>query len=78
MTAEIKCAKCETPMEEGFILDQSALQKRQSVWVEDDGTETSFWDSGVKTFGKNVYKTKTFRCPKCSYLEFYTTEKIYI
>lgn len=75
---EIVCSDCRIPMTEGFILDKNLVQQQETLWVEGDGKETSFWENGVKTRGKEVYKTKAFRCPNCNYLKIYTTERVYI
>jgi phage FluMu protein Com len=78
MTTEIKCPKCETAMTEGFVLDRGdAGYKMKAVWIEGE-PEQSFWSNGIKTSGKNAFNIETYRCPKCHYLEFYTTEKVYI
>jgi len=75
MTAEVTCAKCETAMTEGFVLDRGHYNaKMTSFWVEGK-PEESFW-SGLKTSGRDAFAIQTFRCPNCNYLEFYTAEKV--
>jgi phage FluMu protein Com len=66
----IKCPKCETIMEMGFLLDHEGHNAAsQPAWVR--GTpERSFW-TGIKMDGKEKLPVLTYRCPKCGYLESY-------
>jgi predicted nucleic-acid-binding Zn-ribbon protein len=77
MATKYVCPKCRTEMKNGFVLDRGDTgSKQQSAWVEGE-PEPSFW-SGLKTSNREVFTVQTFRCPKCNYLEFYTSERIYI
>ena len=57
-------------MEEGVTIDKGHGGERSvSEWLEGP-PERSFW-SGLKTKGKDKFSVKTFRCPRCGYLESY-------
>jgi len=74
MTVEINCPKCKGSMQEGLVFDRGDYNmKLKPVWVE-GAPEKSFW-SGLKTKGKRMFTVRTYRCPQCNYLEFYTAEK---
>jgi predicted nucleic-acid-binding Zn-ribbon protein len=75
MSVEINCAKCQSRMQEGFVIDHGDYQvKMESIWVEGK-PEKSFW-SGLKTKNREMYTVRAFRCPNCHYLEFYTAEEV--
>lgn len=77
MFNEINCPKCQSPMQEGFVLDHGDLNyKMQPVWIE-GAPEESFW-SGLKTKNRQALSVRAFRCPKCGFLEFYTAEEVSI
>ena len=64
------CPKCRTPMEPGLLLDKGHHSSLNiSEWLEGE-PEKSFW-TGLKTKGKERLPVRTFRCPKCGYLESY-------
>ncbi len=70
MTEPPKCAKCQSPMEEGFVLDLGDHDyQRPSKWVSGP-PEKSFW-AGTKTKGKRQRQIRTFRCVGCGFLESY-------
>ncbi|MEW6208442.1 MAG: PF20097 family protein [Acidobacteriota bacterium] len=64
-----RCPKCDTRMEEGFILDKAHGTQLPSQWVGGE-PEKSFW-FGTKTAGKEIIRVRTYRCRKCGYLESY-------
>jgi hypothetical protein len=67
---DANCAKCDGPMEEGFLLDHGHYNKLMTEqWVE-GRPETSFW-MGLKTSGKKVRSVTTTRCTRCGFLESY-------
>lgn len=66
---EPECPKCRTPMEPGFVLDQTYGANAQSAWIR-GVPERSFW-SGVKLKGRERLPIVTHRCPKCWYVESY-------
>jgi hypothetical protein len=71
MTKVLKCLRCSSTMEPGFILDRSSINdmpvKNVSEWVEGTPQE-GFW-TGLKTEVK--LKVATYRCSGCGYLESY-------
>ena len=70
MSEPPKCAKCQSPMEEGFILDLGDQNSRQtSTWISGP-PEPSFW-TGLKMKGKHRREIRTFRCVRCGFLESY-------
>jgi len=57
-------------MEAGVILDKGhANSLSTSEWLEGK-PEKSFW-AGLKTKGRDRLPVRTYRCPKCGYLESY-------
>jgi hypothetical protein len=57
-------------MEPGLLLDKGHHSSLNvSEWLEGE-PEKSFW-TGLKTKGKERFAVRTFRCPKCGYLESY-------
>ena len=63
------CPKCQTTMDEGFVLDDTHGGTLQSKWAEGK-PRTSFW-LGVRVPRKDRHPVSTFRCPSCGYLESY-------
>jgi hypothetical protein len=56
-------------MEVGFVADSTYGGTLTSKWVEGQ-PERSFW-TGTIISGKTELEIKTFRCPRCGYLESY-------
>ncbi len=57
-------------MEPGLLLDRGDHNSLNTPeWLEGE-PEKSFW-TGLKTKGKERLAVRTFRCPKCGYLESY-------
>jgi Domain of unknown function (DUF6487) len=65
----LKCPKCQSKMEEGFIADKTHGSVLVSKWVEGE-PESSFW-TVTKTHGKEQLEIRTYRCVGCGYLESY-------
>ena len=76
MAAELKCIKCGSAMIRGFVLDCKSGMKMKQLWVK-GAPEESLW-SGPKTSDRETFNTLAFRCADCNYLEFYTTDRVYI
>lgn len=67
---EPSCLRCQTRMEEGFVIDHSHYDiPRNQEWAE--GEPLRSWWSGLKLKGRERHAVRTFRCPKCGYLESY-------
>ncbi len=64
-----KCARCGAQMEEGFIPDTGHGSQGASIWVK--GKPDMGFFGAVKTEGKEVHRTRTFRCVQCGSLEWY-------
>jgi hypothetical protein len=71
VTIEIKCLRCQTPMQEGFMADLGYGQIQQARWCAGK-PNPSFWTGEVKG-GQMMAGTRvlTYRCPNCGYLESY-------
>ena len=70
-----ECARCQGPMEPGFILDRGDANARlEQEWVEGE-LEKSFW-VGVKTKGRERFGVRTFRCTRCGYVESYAVNPL--
>ncbi len=68
----IQCSKCNSAMEEGFLLEIGDTLSSQK-WVVDKPEKSLFM--GLKLKGKAAYDVNTFRCRACGYLESYALEK---
>ncbi len=69
----IDCLRCKTTMEMGFVVDHghgNSLQEQE--WVEGDVVK-SFW-VGIQTKGRQKRHVRTYRCPRCGYLESYADD----
>jgi hypothetical protein len=66
------CVKCRTPMELGFLLDNTHGGKTQSAWIEGEAVK-SMW-TGLDLKGRQKIVVTTFRCPQCGYLESYARQ----
>lgn len=65
-----RCSKCDSDMEEGFLLEKGDLGVLSvEAWVMGKPEKSLF--SGLSLKGKQVYDVKTFRCTGCGYLESY-------
>jgi hypothetical protein len=69
MNEPMRCPKCQSAMEEGFVMDQTQGMALPSTWIEGP-PEPSFW-RGTKTSGKLAVKIRSYRCVQCGYLENY-------
>ena len=76
VVAEIKCPKCDSTMIEGLVADRTQETHIKQIWVKGKPEESLFF--GLKTSNREAYFVQAFRCANCSYLEFYTTEKVSI
>ena len=70
---DTRCPKCNSLMNEGFILDyrhhhSTATQK----WVE--GPVERFWFGLLKLRGRRRLEVRTSRCSRCGYLESYARD----
>ena len=66
------CPKCSVSMDTGFVLDRTHGANAQETWV-DGAPEPSIW-TGLRVKGQQLIPVRTFRCPKCGYLESYARE----
>ena len=67
----LKCSKCQSTMEEGFILDKEGQSAGGiSYWVAGTPPDKSWWGLNIK--GREKLMVITFRCTRCGYLESYT------
>ena len=69
----MKCAKCNSEMEEGFRIDfAGASGMYRERWIQldlsemrEDKVRKIFWNP------ENALQVKTYRCTSCGYLESY-------
>lgn len=69
MMDPLPCLRCQTPMEAGFIADNTYGGNVQEKWAPGEPT-VSIW-TGLKTKKKEMIPVVTMRCPKCGALESY-------
>jgi hypothetical protein len=60
----LKCAKCQTEMVTGFIVESTGRQLHPTVWVQGE-----VWQ--FMLYGGRSYPITCYRCPSCGYLESY-------
>jgi hypothetical protein len=73
--ATSQCPKCEGQMESGFLFDRSLASSRLLHWVE--GEPEKGGATGLKLIGRKANEiTRTDKCVKCGYLEFYCSGDI--
>jgi hypothetical protein len=67
--ATLNCPKCQSPMEDGFLLDQQGYdaQYTNSLWVQ--GPVKKKFVGGIET--KVRRPILAFRCTNCGFLELY-------
>lgn len=64
-----KCLRCGAEMQEGYAPEPRLGHYGVPFWV---AGKPDFGPSGVPTIeGKQAHGIRTFRCPKCGYLESY-------
>lgn len=69
-----RCSKCNSDMEEGFVLEKGDSGSLSSeTWVA--GKLEPNILSGASLKGKAIYDIKTFRCTACGYLDSYALAK---
>ena len=74
LSGELTCLRCGSEMEQGFMLEYDAQNKRQrSRWVA-GVPERSIWLGDISTSDKRILRIRTFRCIECGYLESYARD----
>lgn len=72
MAIDLKCLRCETPMELGFQVDMAHMNVLPAHWTAGE-PQPSFW--GLHSVRQSQVKAgipiRSYRCPKCGYLESY-------
>ena len=70
-----QCPKCTGLMERGFVMDRSLTGDRLLRWVE--GEPERGGATGVKLIERKTSQiTRTDKCDKCGYLEFYSSGEV--
>ena len=69
MKQPTQCPKCQSPMEEGFVVDRKKAASVPATWIAGP-PENSFW-TGVKMRGRRQRQIASYRCVQCGYLENY-------
>ncbi len=69
-----RCPKCNSLMNEGFILDYRHHNSPGSQqWVE--GKVERYWFRALKLRGRRRLPVVTARCSRCGYLESFANEQ---
>jgi len=70
-----QCPKCTGLMERGFVMEGSLAGSRVLRWVE--GEPEIGGPTGLKLIEKKTSQiTRTDKCDKCGYLEFYSSNEV--
>lgn len=70
-----QCPKCTGLMERGFVMDRSLTGDRLLRWVE--GEPEAGGRTGLKVIERKTNQiTRTDKCDKCGYLEFYAGDEV--
>jgi hypothetical protein len=67
--AQHLCPKCQSAMQEGWVLDNTHGSRAVSAWVEGE-PKPSIW-VGVKLEGKTPMPITSLRCTRCGFIEQY-------
>jgi len=67
--SDVKCMRCQSEMEAGFVADITQAGYLQQKWYR-GRPEPSFW-TGLKVDKEHAAAVTTLRCPQCGYLESY-------
>jgi Domain of unknown function (DUF6487) len=67
-----QCPKCQSRMQEGFVLDNTYGGRAVSSWIEGP-PKKSIW-VGVLLQGRKPMEISTYRCTSCGYLESFAEE----
>lgn len=67
--AQRTCPKCQSSMQEGWVLDHTHGARAVSSWVEGE-PQKSIW-VGVKLEGKKPIEIESWRCSRCGFIEQY-------
>lgn len=74
MTSSLqRCPKCESGMEQGFVLDNTYGARIVSQWAAGPPLK-SFW-AGTKLPDEKLIPIGTYRCSSCGFLESYAREE---
>lgn len=70
-----QCSRCNSDMEEGFLLEKGdGAVLSSETWVAGKPVKSFF--SGLSLKGKVVYDVVTFRCLTCGHLDSYALKKL--
>jgi hypothetical protein len=69
MSTQLTCPKCNSQMEQGFVLDNSYGGRLISHWVP-GVPQKSFW-LGTRSSTSHTIPIGVFRCSSCGFLEQY-------
>ena len=72
MPKSIECLRCHTPMEAGYVIDNTHGGNVQERWSPGK-PNSSFW-TGLKLEKEKLLSVISYRCPKCGMLESYAGE----
>lgn len=70
--AQRTCPKCQSSMQEGWVLDHTHGARAVSSWVEGE-PQKSIW-VGVKLGDKKPIEIESWRCSRCGFIEHYATD----
>jgi hypothetical protein len=69
----MKCPKCESAMELGFVGDQSYGQSFGQLWYS--GPMKWWWWGPIKLNNRKKLFVQTMRCRACGFLESYAADE---
>ena len=72
-TSPNQCPKCQSRMEQGFVLDNTYGARVVSQWAPGAPLK-SFW-TGTKLPDDDFVPIGSFRCSSCGYLELYARQE---
>jgi hypothetical protein len=69
----LRCLRCQSLMERGWLAEWSDSPSGPARWVSDDPELRRFWTGQLlpRLTGKTVLASSTYRCTRCGYLESY-------
>lgn len=66
---EPDCLRCQAKMEIGFMIDRTDSGMCESLWSR--GLPEKGWFGSLKLNSRECFPVRTYRCPRCGYLESY-------
>jgi len=75
MTNPITCMRCQSPMEEGFLLDRTYGGLLQTRWCEGKPDGSGWFGDATRSQADRGRRVVSYRCTGCGLIESYVTDR---